>query len=177
MQTQQGMSPHALGFEGLRQEMLGRGFALVDTPPPLDAGLPRGRRKSRLTLPRGCPRWRKYPGLARYAGWLEDLLGQALPDEGVGLRALEYRHERAGLVSEEVDGLHADGGYIRSVYTLFGPATLYREQGTERPVPAGQTLLMTAQDRTRAMRVRCTLHRRPGAGPERAVIVCSFAPH
>ena len=28
----------------------------------------------------------------------------------------------------------------------------------------------------RAMRVRCTLHRRPGAGPECAVIVCSFEP-
>ena len=54
--------------------------------------------------------------------------------------------------------------------------TVYREGEVERPVPDGQTLLMTAQDRTRATRVPCTLHRRPGAGPERAVVVCSFEP-
>ena len=31
-------------------------------------------------------------------------------------------------------------------------------------------------DRARAKGVRCTLHRRPGSGPERAVVVCSFEP-
>ncbi|MFI5460716.1 MAG: hypothetical protein ACHRXM_35330 [Isosphaerales bacterium] len=40
----------------------------------------------------------------------------------------------------------------------------------------GQTLVLTALDRARALGVPCTLHRRPGAGPERAVIVCSFEP-
>jgi hypothetical protein len=35
---------------------------------------------------------------------------------------------------------------------------------------------MTAQNRARALRIPCTLHRRPGAGPERAVVVCSFEP-
>src|SRR5262249_47243085 len=30
--------------------------------------------------------------------------------------------------------------------------------------------------RARAVHMPCTLHRRPGAGPERAVIVCSFEP-
>ena len=57
---------------------------------------------------------------------------------------------------------------------LYGPTTVYRDGRAERSVPDGQTLLMTAQDRTKAVRVPCTLHRRPGAGPERAVIVCSF---
>ena len=60
----------------------------------------------------------------------------------------------------------------------------YREGGTdllklldaELPVPRGQTLLLTALDRARALRLHCTLHRRPGAGPERAVIVGSFEP-
>jgi hypothetical protein len=75
-----------------------------------------------------------------------------------------------------VDKLHADGSYLRSVFTLYGPATIYRDQGAERPVLCGQTLLMTAMDRARARGVPCTLHRRPGAGPERAVIVGSFEP-
>src|SRR5262249_25537648 len=51
-----------------------------------------------------------------------------------------------------------------------------RDGDAQRPVPRGQTLLMTAMDRARALGVPCTLHRRPGPGPERAVIVCSFEP-
>ena len=43
-------------------------------------------------------------------------------------------------------------------------------------MPDGHTLLMTALGRARAVRLPCTLHRRPGAGPERAVVVCSFEP-
>jgi hypothetical protein len=107
---------------------------------------------------------------------LEWLLSEALPEEGVRLASLELRHERAGLADGEVDRLHADGSYIRSVLTLFGPTTIYRHEGVERLTPDGQTLLMTAMDRARARRARCTLHRRPGAGPERAVVVCSFEP-
>src|SRR5262249_24485482 len=83
---------------------------------------------------------------------------------------------RAGIVDEEVDRLHMDGSYIRTVHTLYGPTTIYREGKEEWPVPDGQTLLMTAQNRTRAVRVPCTLHRRPGPGPDRAVLVCSFEP-
>jgi hypothetical protein len=86
------------------------------------------------------------------------------------------RHEPAGAEDKEVDKLHADGSYLRSVYTVYGPTTIYRDGKLEHAVPSEQTLLMTAIDRARAMRIRCTLHRRPGAGPERAVIVCSFEP-
>jgi hypothetical protein len=156
--------------------MLGRGFTLVSTPSFFDADLLSRLKRSRTVLTPDCPRWWKFPQFAHYACWLERLLEKALPDEPVGLASLEYRHERAGLVDDEVDGLHADGGYLRSVYTHFGLSTLYRDGGVERPVPDGQTLLMTAQDRTRVRRVRCTLHRRPGTGPERAVIVGSFTP-
>jgi hypothetical protein len=157
-----------------RQGMLGRGFTLVDTPPFFDDDLSHRLKRSRTVLTPDSPRWSKLPQLARYASWLERFLGDALPEEAVTLSSLEFRHERAGLVDDEVDGLHADGGYIRSVYTLYGLSTIYCESGIEWPVPEGQTLLMTAQDRTRARRVHCTLHRRPGAGPERAVIVGSF---
>ena len=52
----------------------------------------------------------------------------------------------------------------------------HREAAAIESVPAGQTLLMTAMDRARARGVHCTLHRRPGTGAERAVIVCSFEP-
>jgi hypothetical protein len=104
------------------------------------------------------------------------LLGQALPEEAVSLAALEYRHEQAGFLDPEVDRLHADGSYIRSVLTLYGLTTIYRDDDTEKPVPAEQTLLMTAQGRARAIGVPCTLHRRPERGPERAVIVGSFEP-
>jgi hypothetical protein len=160
----------------MRLELSGRGFTLVDTPAFFDDELIHRLSRHRTVLPFHSKGWWKFPPLARYACWLEGLLGQALPAEALALSSLEYRHERAGLVSEQVDGLHADGGYLRSVFTLYGPATIYRYQREERPVPDGQTLLMTAQDRTRALRVPCTLHRRPGPGPERAVIVCSFEP-
>jgi hypothetical protein len=90
--------------------------------------------------------------------------------------ALEFRHERPGAVDKEVDKLHADGSYIRSVYTLCGLTTVYRDGDAQLSVPRGQTLLMTAMNRARALGLPCTLHRRPGAGPERAVIVCSFEP-
>src|SRR5260370_629630 len=46
----------------------------------------------------------------------------------------------------------------------------------ERRVPGPQTLRMTAFGRARALGVPSTRHRRPGPGPERAVIVCSFEP-
>jgi hypothetical protein len=161
----------------VRREMLLRGFALLGTPPLFDPALIRTVKKSRITLPAHSKRWWRFPHLARYACWLEEVLADALPEEDVSLTELELRHERAGLVDAQVDGLHADGSYIRSVWTLYGPTTIYRDGGTERSVPDGQTLLMTAQERTRARRVRCTLHRRPGAGAERAVIVCSFEPN
>jgi hypothetical protein len=160
----------------VRREMSGRGFALVDAPPFCDDGPIRALRKDRLVLASHDNRWWKYPELARYACWLERLLGRALPEEGVALVALEFRHEEAGAVDEEVDRLHADGSYVRSVCTLHGPSTLYLDDRVERAVPHGQTLLMTAMERARAVGRPCTLHRRPGAGPERAVIVGSFEP-
>jgi hypothetical protein len=160
----------------VRLEMLDRGFALVDTPPFLDDGLFRSLKRSKTVLPFHSRRWWKYPQLARYGCWLEGLLGRALPEESVALDTLEFRHEPAGSEDQEVDRLHADGSYIRSVFTPFGPTTVYRDGEGERSAPHRQTLLMTAFDRARAIHVPCTLHRRPGAGPERAVIVCSFEP-
>ena len=154
--------------------MVGRGFTLVDTPRFLDDGLFLRLHRSRTVLPFDSKRWCKYPQLARYAGLLGGLLDEALPEESVSLASLEFRHEPAGTEDREVDRLHADGSYIRTVYTPYGPTTIYRDGKAELSVPPGQTLLMTAMDRARAMRVPCTLHRRPGAGPERAVIVCSF---
>jgi hypothetical protein len=157
-------------------EMAGRGFALVGAPPFADDGLLVRLKRTRTLLPFHDKRWRLFPQLARYACWLEGLLDEALPEEAVCLISLDFRHEPGGSVDPEVDRLHADGSYLRSVCTLYGPATVYRDGGVERPVPDGQTLLMTAQGRARAVGVPCTLHRRPGAGPERAVIVCSFEP-
>jgi hypothetical protein len=154
--------------------MMGCGFALVDTPPFFrDGRLPHlpGRRTALWWTDE---RWRRFPQLARYACWLEALLGEALPEEAVSLDSLEFRHEPAGSEDRTVDRLHADGFYLRSVCTLYGPPTIYRDGKVERPVPDGQTLLMTALGRAKAIRRPCTLHRRPGAGPERAVIVCSF---
>ena len=164
------------GVGGLRPEMSGRGFALVDTPPFFDEALLRRLNRSRTVLPFHGKRWWQFPQLAGYGCWLEGLLDEALPEEAVCLTSLEFRHEPAGSEDREVDRLHADGSYLRSVYTLYGPATVYRDRGVERPVPEGHTLLMTAMDRARAVHVPCTLHRRPGAGPERAVVVCSFEP-
>lgn len=161
---------------GMRSDLLGRGFTLVDTPPFFDAGLFLRLRRTRTVLPAHGKRWWKFPQLARYACWLERLLGEALPEEAVALADLESRHEPAGSEDEEVDRLHADGSYLRAVHSPYGPTTVYRDGEAERPVPSGQTLLMTALERARALRVPCTLHRRPGAGPERAVIVCSFEP-
>jgi hypothetical protein len=155
--------------------MTGWGFALVDTPAFRDGVLARLRGRSRvLTLQ--DKRWWKFPQLARYGCWLEGLIGEALPEEAVALVSLEFRHEPAGFGDPEVDRLHADGSYIRSVCTLYGLATVYRSGRVERPVPDRQTLLMTAMNRARAVGVPCTLHRRPGPGPERGVIVCSLEP-
>jgi hypothetical protein len=160
----------------VRQHMTGRGFALVETPPFFRAGRPPRLYDRRTTLRPGDARWRQFPWLARYAGWLGALLGKALPEEAVALRSLEFHYEPAGFEDRNVDRLHADGSYLRSVWTLYGPPTIYREQRVERPVPDGQTLLMTATGRAKAVGRPCTLHRRPGAGPERAVIVGSFEP-
>jgi hypothetical protein len=156
--------------------MTGCGFALVDTPSFFDDELIHCLSSPRMEFYSDDKRWWRFPDLARYACWLETLLESALLEEAVSVAYLDFRHEPAGFEDQEVDHLHADGSYIRSVYTLFGPTTIYRDQGVERSVPEGQTLLMTARDRTKAIRRPCTLHRRPGAGPERALIVCSFEP-
>ena len=161
----------------VRLEVLGRGFAPVATPSFFDEGLLPEPKRSRSAPPARIKPWWKFPPLVEYGDWLERLLGRALPEESLGLSDLELRHEPTGYRDEQVDKLHADGSYLRSVCTLYGPTTIYREGDEEHSVPVGQTLLMTAMNRARAIGVRCTLHRRPGAGPERAVIVCSFEPH
>jgi hypothetical protein len=158
----------------VRLEMLERGFSLVSTPWFFDDELFSRLKTSKTLRPCHPQQWWRYPQLARYACWLERLLGQALPEESLSLAALEFRREPAGYADQEVDELHTDGSYVRTVYTLYGLSTVYRDGKRELPVPRGQTLLMTAIDRARSIRVPCTLHRRPGAGPERAVIVCSF---
>jgi hypothetical protein len=159
----------------VRLEMLGRGFAPVATPPFFDGEF-LGPRNHGTAPPANVNRWWRVPQLVRYSRWLERLLGLALPEESLGLRDLEFRLEPAGYEDEQVDRLHADGSYLRSVCTLYGPATIYRDGHAELPVPFGHTLLMTAMDRARAIGVHCTLHRRPGAGQERAGIVGSFEP-
>jgi hypothetical protein len=156
--------------------MTGRGFALVNTPLFFEDGLFPRLHRLRTVLPPHDKRWWRFPQLARYACWLEELLDKALPEEVVCLISLEFRLEPAGFEDREVDQLHADGSYLRSVCTLYGPATVYCDAGIVRPVPGRRTLLMTAMNRARAIGLPCTLHRRPGAGPERAVIVCSFEP-
>jgi hypothetical protein len=160
----------------MRLEMSERGFTLVDTPSFFDDGRFRRIKSSMTLLPSQGILWWKFPQLARYGCWLERLLGTTLPEEPLALAALEFRHEPAGTEAEEVDRLHADGSYLRAVYTLYGPTTVYRDGDAERSVPCGRTLLMTAMDRARALGVSCTLHRRPGDGLERAVIVCSLVP-
>jgi hypothetical protein len=160
----------------VRLEMLGRGFAPVATPPFSDDGQLLELTRSGTALPARGDRWWKFPALVRYGRWLEQLLGRALPEESLGLSDLELRLEPAGYEDEKVDKLHADGSYLRSVWTVYGPPTIYRDGDADRPVPFGHTLLMTAMGRARAIGVRCTLHRRLGAGPERAVIVGSFEP-
>jgi hypothetical protein len=154
--------------------MLERGFALVDTPRFFDDGPCLRMKKSITLMPVRRNRSWKHPELHRYCRWLETLLDRALPEECLSLVALEFRYEQAGAADQEVDKLHADGSYIRSVCTLYGLGTIYRDRGSEWPVPCGQTLLMTAMLRAKELGLPCTLHRRPGAGPARAVIVCSF---
>jgi hypothetical protein len=156
--------------------MLAGGFTLLETPRLIEMELLVTSKGRTTTLPGDCKRWWAFPKLARYACWLEMMLCNALPEELVSLTALEFRHEPAGYEDKTVDTLHADGSYIRSVHSIYGPTTIYRHGKTEEPVPPGQTLLMTATARARAVGVHCTLHRRPGPGPERAVIVCSFEP-
>jgi hypothetical protein len=160
----------------VRRNLTGCGFALVDTPACFDHQLLLRLTRTRTVLHAPDKRWWRYPQLACYAWWLEALLGEALPEESVSLKSLEYRHEPEGYEDRDVDHLHVDGSYIRTVCTLYGPATIFRDRGVNRSVPDGQTLLMTATARARAIGLPCTLHRRPGAGPERAVIVCSFEP-
>jgi hypothetical protein len=159
-----------------RRDLLGRGFTVVQTPPLNDDGLLVRLKRRRTVLPFHCPRWWKYPSLARHGLWLEQWLDEVLPREDLCLAYLEFRREPADSVDPEADRLHIDGSYLRSVCTLFGPTTVYRDGDVERSTPCGQTLLLTARDRARALGVPCTLHRRPGPGPERAVIVCSFEP-
>jgi hypothetical protein len=160
----------------VRRRMTDPGFALVKTPPFFDDGSLLRLKRSETLLPPDAKRWSRFPRLARYARWLGDLLAEALPEEPVCLAALEFRHEPPGLENLEVDRLHADAGYIRSAHTLYGAATVYRDHKVEWSVPRGQTLLMTAQDRTRTIGPSCTLHRRPNPGGERAVLVCSLVP-
>jgi hypothetical protein len=156
--------------------MMGKGFALVPTPPFVDIDIPRKRQSVRIILESDCKHWWKFPQLEAYWRWLERVLSEALPDELLALTQLELRNEPAGTLDKDADRLHADGSYLRSVCTLYGPTTIYRDGAVEQRVPCGQTLLMTALARARATRVHCTLHRRPGSGPERSVIVCSFEP-
>lgn len=159
----------------LRTELLEKGFALLPTPRlHVDEALPRGK-KDRILAPFFSRRSERFPELARYGRWLDSLLRQALPEECLGLDTLEYRFERAKLVIDEVDKLHADGGYIRSLYTLAGPPTVYLHARKEHIVPFGRTLVITAFGRARKVRVPCTLHRRPGSGIERTLIVGTFS--
>jgi hypothetical protein len=160
----------------VREEMLRQGFSLLRTSGfYADDALLRLKR-ARMVLQAGGKGWKQFPGLSGYRYWLQSVLGQALPEERLSFTALEFRHEPDGYLDGEVDRLHADGSYLRTVFTLYGLSTIYRLDGSERSVPLGRTLFMTAQDRTRAVGPPCTLHRRPGAGPERALIVCSFEP-
>jgi hypothetical protein len=156
--------------------MTARGFALVDTPPFFDDDLFYRLRRTRTVLSYHSKRWWQFPQLACYACWLEEVLHEALAEEAVSLASLEFRHEQAGSEDREVDRLHADGSYVRSVCTLHGPATVYRVERSELPVPVGHSLLITGMERARSVGVPCTLHRRPGPGPERTVVVCSFEP-
>ena len=160
----------------VRLTMLEHGYALVETPTFLDDDLFLRLTRRKTVLQFHDKRWWKYPKLARYGCWLESLLGKALPEEEVALVYLEFRNEPAGTTDHVVDRMHVDGSYIRSVFTPYGEATIFRDEVSERSVPDGQTLLMTAVERSRVLNLPCTLHRRPGPGPERVVIVCAFEP-
>lgn len=157
----------------VRREMLGKGFVLVDTSRLID-DIPLPPRTLQLEF--HSKQWWKFPQLARYSLRLETLLRPSLPEESVSLAAVEFRVEAESFEEPSVDHLHIDGSYIRSVCTLYGPSTIYRHKKVEQSAPLKQTLLMTAIDRGRTLRIPCTLHRRPGPGPARAVIVCSFEP-
>src|SRR5262249_20868297 len=143
----------------VRREMLGRGFALVGTALDFESAMARAQKSVRTILASNSKHWWKFPQLADYAHRLERLLCAALPAETLALSDSELRHEPAGEEDEEVDRLHVDGAYLRSVCTLYGPTTIYFEGKVEHAVPFGQTLLMTALARARAMCVRGTLHR------------------
>jgi hypothetical protein len=158
----------------VRLQMMRRGFATVTTASFFDDALVEQIKTGEILFSTQGKQWWKFPQLARFGCWLERLLRDVLPEESLGLANLEFRHEPAGSQVKDADRLHADGSYLRSVYTLFGPTTIYRDGSTELSVPCGKTLLMTAMDRARAIGMQCTLHRRPGPGPERAVIVGSF---
>ena len=160
----------------MRREMQARGFAVVPTPRFFELGLLLRMKGQTTVLPWDCKKWWTFSQLARHAYWLEALVGKALPDELLALARVEFRHEPKGTEDKTVDTLHVDGSYIRSVCTLYGPTTVYRDGKEEKSVPAGETLLLTAMARARALGVHATLHKRPGVGPERAVIVCSFEP-
>ena len=160
--------------QAARQEMLDRGFALVKTPRCV-ANCSSARLNGSVTL-RSLTRDCRFPALTRYGLWAESLIRNALPEEYVCLTALELRHEAASHTDKQIDRLHADGSYIRSVFTLHGPSTIYRAGKTQRSVPFGTTIFMTAIGRARTIGVPCTLHRRPGRRMERTVIVCSFKP-
>src|SRR5262249_38088978 len=130
--------------DAVRADMLDRGLALVKSPRLFDEHLFLRLPRSKTVLPPDSKRWGKLPELAAYASWLEELLGLALPEEAVGLVALEFRHEPDGFEDRESDRLHVDGSYIRTVCTLFGRSTLYQDEDGVRPVPDGHTLIMTA---------------------------------
>ena len=153
---------------------MGRGFSLVDTPPFFGDGLP-----SVLVSTGWCYRSKtsvggRSPELARYTFWLETILVEALPEESLCMTSVEFRHEPAGLEDREVDRLHADGSYLHSVWTLYGPATIYRDGRIEKPVPNGQTLLMTAIESCRkpfARALPCTgVRSKTGAGGDRLLV-------
>jgi len=69
-------------------------------------------------------------------------------DLGLLLQSAEYATQNSNVV------------VLRSPFKAPGSAS----------APDGQTLLMTAMDRARVVGVPCTLHRRPGAGPEHDAI-------
>jgi hypothetical protein len=158
-------------IDHVRIDMRVPGFHILDTL-RLAESIPLITRT--IELPMGCRQWRKFPQLARYALWVESLLQQALPEELICLDRLEYRIEAANSQEPDVDQWHVDGSYVRSACTVQGMSTIVLHQEIERAIPLKQTLLMTAMGRGRSLRIPCTLHRRPGAGPARAVIVCSF---
>ncbi len=157
--------------------MMGRGFALVPTPLcPGDHLLKE--LKGARTAPRpGSKRWSRFPHLHRYRCWLERLLVQALPEETLRLVDLDVRHEPAGSANPLVDKLHADGLYVRSVWTLYGPTTIYRDGRAEPLRPARPNFVDDGHGPRKG--TRSALHAPPpsrrGTGTSRdRVLVCEF---